>query len=185
MITYNEIFDDIVNAGEKIYRDYRNHTYVNCWHMNEFESDAMWKIYLKSDEGIAIQSTYNRLINSFDPLDDKIINVGIVSYIDYSKQSMPFDGFSPFIYKRVSYSFENELRALLQYRSSENNAHKFIDNETLLGLPIKVNLNMLIENIFVSPYSPKWIYSSIVNLLDRLNLQYPIKRSSMLDKSLI
>jgi hypothetical protein len=29
--------------------------------MNDNESDAMWKIYLKSTEGVAIQSTVSRL----------------------------------------------------------------------------------------------------------------------------
>src|SRR5687767_6342526 len=27
---------------------------VNCWHQNDYESAAMWKLYLKSNEGIAI-----------------------------------------------------------------------------------------------------------------------------------
>ena len=31
--------------------------YVNCWHINSCESAAIWKLYLKSDEGLAIQST--------------------------------------------------------------------------------------------------------------------------------
>ena len=35
--------------------------FVNCWHMNDFESAAMWRLYLKSNEGIAIQSTFRRL----------------------------------------------------------------------------------------------------------------------------
>jgi hypothetical protein len=31
--------------------------YVNCWHMNEGESAAMWKLYLSAREGVAVQST--------------------------------------------------------------------------------------------------------------------------------
>ena len=42
---------------------------INCWHMNDFESEAMWKLYLKSNEGIAIQSTYQRLIDSLSNTD--------------------------------------------------------------------------------------------------------------------
>ena len=39
----------------------RDCTAVNCWHINEHESAAMWDLYLKSNEGIAIQSTYQKL----------------------------------------------------------------------------------------------------------------------------
>jgi len=42
----------------------REFTAVNCWHMNKYESAAMWKLYLKSDEGIAIKSTFRRLRDS-------------------------------------------------------------------------------------------------------------------------
>jgi hypothetical protein len=42
----------------------RRLTYVNCWHISSHQSAAMWKIYLKSDEGIAIQSTVGHLIES-------------------------------------------------------------------------------------------------------------------------
>ena len=37
-------------------------TFINCWHENDFESEAMWKLYTKNmSEGIAIQTTYHRL----------------------------------------------------------------------------------------------------------------------------
>lgn len=31
--------------------------FVNCWHMNNHESDAMWKLYGLAPDGIAIQTT--------------------------------------------------------------------------------------------------------------------------------
>src|SRR5271166_1021508 len=30
---------------------------VSCWHKSEYESEAMWKLYSKLDQGIAIEST--------------------------------------------------------------------------------------------------------------------------------
>jgi len=65
------------------YEQIRRLTCVNCWHVNEHESEAMWKLYLKSDEGIAIRSTHSRLIQSFDDSKDVAICVGMVQYIDY------------------------------------------------------------------------------------------------------
>ena len=42
-------------------------TKISCWHMNENESSAMWKLYLRDGKGIAIQSTIGRLQLSFMP----------------------------------------------------------------------------------------------------------------------
>ena len=42
----------------------REVTFVNCWHAQAHESAAMWSQYLKSQDGIAIQSTYKKLIDS-------------------------------------------------------------------------------------------------------------------------
>jgi hypothetical protein len=42
-------------------RDSRRQMYVNCWHMNPIESDAMWNCYTSNDrtsEGIAIRTTF-------------------------------------------------------------------------------------------------------------------------------
>src|SRR6202453_3018159 len=40
---------------------------VNCWHINESESDAMWRLYGLSPEGIAIKSTIDRVASCLDP----------------------------------------------------------------------------------------------------------------------
>jgi hypothetical protein len=87
---------------------------ITCWHVNEYESAAMWDLYLKTGEGIAIQSTYQRLYNCLHN-SAEAIRLGLVRYIDYDK-----DGFlnagnmvEAFIHKRKSYSHENELRAAI------------------------------------------------------------------------
>lgn len=45
---------------------FKHLNFFNCWHMNDGESDAMWKIYVRGSEGVAIQSTVGRLIASFN-----------------------------------------------------------------------------------------------------------------------
>jgi len=44
----------------------RRYVFVNPWHKNEFESAAMWKLYLKSEEGVAIRTTVERLKHAFE-----------------------------------------------------------------------------------------------------------------------
>lgn len=60
----------------------REVTFVNSWHCQEYESAAMWSLYLKTQEGIAIQSTYKRLVDSLAQYTDFGVKIGMVNYID-------------------------------------------------------------------------------------------------------
>lgn len=45
----------------------RNHTFISCWHSNEYESEAMWKLYSKdTSNAVAIQTTGKRLYLALD-----------------------------------------------------------------------------------------------------------------------
>jgi hypothetical protein len=54
-------FYTISEASTPLFEQWRRFVAINSWHMNDYESAAMWKLYLKSDEGVAIRSTYQRL----------------------------------------------------------------------------------------------------------------------------
>ena len=41
------------NLG-KIFKSFRGVIGISCWHINQSESDAMWKLYLEKNEGIAV-----------------------------------------------------------------------------------------------------------------------------------
>jgi len=84
----DELPDRVYKQGQSG-KDIRKNTLINSWHMNEQESAAMWQLYLKSDEGVAIQSTYRRLTESFHATKEDVF-VGIVKYIDYNRDMMPF-----------------------------------------------------------------------------------------------
>ena len=76
---YNRLVLDLAKNGLRSF-------YVNWWQINSGESDAMWKLYLKSDEGLAIQATISRLIESANKSGEKIL-IGKVHYIDYNNAS--------------------------------------------------------------------------------------------------
>ena len=61
--------------------------FVSCWHWNEFESDAMWKIYAQLSAGVAIKTDFASLSGSFT--DDQPIYIGRVRYIDYGVDLVP------------------------------------------------------------------------------------------------
>jgi hypothetical protein len=131
----------------------RNCTFVNSWHMSEFESAAMWKLYLKTDEGIAIQSTYSRLAICLSASKIKVY-LGMVRYVNYSSE-YPFNVASfPFICKRKSFEHEKELRAIIMKHPTD-----YVPNTSVRipnGIEIPVILDSLIEEVYVSPTAEKW-----------------------------
>ncbi|MGS0534385.1 hypothetical protein ACU80C_31965 (plasmid) [Bacillus mycoides] len=58
---------------------------MNCWNLNEYEPAAMWNLYLKSSEGVAIQTTFDKIKKSLEACEEGII-VGKVDYIDHIKE---------------------------------------------------------------------------------------------------
>jgi hypothetical protein len=77
-----ETFRNIVGSHRQ-FREFakmqREITFVNSWYCNEHESAAMWSQYLRTQEGIAIQSTYERLCRSLAGYEDFQIHVGMVN----------------------------------------------------------------------------------------------------------
>jgi len=155
----------------------RRWTYLNCWHINEHESAAMWKLYSSSKESIAIQSTYQKL---FDCLPEKAFFVGKVTYVDYDKEWIPEGNtFCPFVYKRKSFEHEHELRALHQ-----NLPHKGKDivlglENKEFGINVSVNLNQLIENVFIAPNTAEWFNRLVTGVLKQYGFAFEVKQSKL------
>jgi len=75
----------------RLQRDIFKHlNFFNCWHMNDSESDAMWKLYIKGSEGVAIQSNVRCVISSFASCPDTIY-MGKVRYVDHATLATPAD----------------------------------------------------------------------------------------------
>lgn len=164
--------DESFSESSKKSREYFG---VNCWHMNDYESAAMWKLYLKSNEGIAIQSSYKRLNKVLKKSRNQFF-IGTVNYIDYEKDDVKFENsFLPFVHKRKSFSHENELRAIIPIQAPKNVK---IDLQNG-GCKIKVDLNELIENVFVSPDSPKWFLELVTDTSRKFGFNFNIINSNL------
>ncbi|SFX44206.1 DUF2971 domain-containing protein [Azotobacter vinelandii] len=86
--------------------------FINCWHMNDHESAAMWDIYSKRNEGIAIVSCEERLEGALENCSLDIYG-GKVIYGNYSSEKFVIDensAFTPIIHKRMSFEYEKEFR---------------------------------------------------------------------------
>ena len=143
----------------------RKHTFISCWHCNQYESEAMWKLYSTNvKNAVAIQTTYQQLYEALDRSPK--ITIGKVKYIDYSTQFSPING--AYWYKRKSFEYEQEVRAIIQ---SENIHDR--------GIEKKVDLEKLISAIYISPYAPQWFEDVVVDIVDKYELRKPVYHSDM------
>lgn len=166
-------------------REYSKEIFVSCWHINQFESAAMWKLYLKSNDGIAIQSTYGKLRTLIDKYDKFPVYSGKVKYIDYEKVGLPYFSHHflyPFMHKRVSFSYENELRVLIctsePWGRIDRNSHP---ND--VGLRVPIDLNELIDRIFVAPGTQEWLADLIRAVLQKYGVEREVITSDLASDS--
>jgi hypothetical protein len=87
----------------KFYKIHREKVAIS-WHINEYESFAMWQIFTQNSEGLAIQSTIGRLQNALAPENNYKQYIGEVNYIDYKKEYIPFDDMFSLFYSNEKLS---------------------------------------------------------------------------------
>ncbi len=163
-----------------IHKFARYHMFINSWHMNEFESAAMWKLYLKSDEGIAIQSTLGDLKKSLDKSEIEV-TIGKVEYIDYtrdliSEKSLVY----PFVHKRKSFEHEKEIRVLkwIMPQKVEGKMDLSIPNPNF-GIDIEIDIHVLINKVYVSPTAPPWFFELTKSVMNKYEVEKEVIMSDM------
>jgi hypothetical protein len=160
------------------YKSHRERVAISSWHINEYESFAMWQIFTQNSEGLAIQSTIGRLQNALQPETNFDQHIGEVNYIDYKKEYIPFDDmFFPFLFKRKSFQYEREVRIITDI--AENN---ITINE---GLKINIDINQLIEKIYIHPKSENWYKNLVIQLVKQLGFDFTIEKSDLESEILI
>lgn len=158
--------------------EYRKYVYVNCWHMSEHESAALWRLYLQSNEGVAILSTRDRLGSSFIDSEQKLWTVP-VQYIDYYKDDPPVPTrIAPFRYKRKSFEHEKELRAMV-FADIEDDTGKRLQPPSELGIRVHIHLATLIQAVCVAPTAPDWVLELIKRVTIKYGVDVPVIRSSL------
>jgi hypothetical protein len=160
----------------------RRATYVSCWHANEHESEAMWKLYSHSNEGIAIRSDLARLRRGL-PGEDIGIEIEPVIYIDYRDPRRRMDLERTHFYKRKAFEHERELRA--SFRDPELFARVARGDEEVEipgGRWVPVELESVVLGVYVSPASEEWIADLLSSLIRRYGFRMEVHRSRLLEE---
>ena len=154
------------------YKSHREKVVISSWHINEYESFAMWQIFTKNNEGLAIQSTIGRLKEALQPERAIEQYIGNVNYIDYKKEYIPFDDlFFPFLFKRKSFQYEREVRII-----SDTSDTAITIND---GIKINVDISQLIDKIYIHPKSENWYKNLVIELVSKLGFDIAIEKSDL------
>jgi hypothetical protein len=167
----------------------RTKTFLNCWHVNEHESVAMWKLYAETNGSIALQSTTARLFASLIEYNQKVyqqFRLGLVNYIDFENDTINTGyALSRFFFKRKSFQHESELRIVsqlsdqfkLQFEEHTNLVKA--DSNDIIGIELKMDLTSLIESIYVSPLAPRWFVDVVENLISTYGYSFRTNHSKI------
>jgi hypothetical protein len=168
--------EEIEREASRLLRDFEalgerelRRMYVSCWHENEAESEALWRLYCPPPSaGIAIHSDCSSLNLSLG--NNPEIEVGRVQYIDFRKQ---FSGtYDRIFWKRKSLNHEAEVRAVIQRVQPSDEA----------GILVPVDLSKLIKAVVVSPFAPTWFRPALEEVLTKFELRAPVIASDLTAK---
>jgi len=170
----NTRIEHVKNYKGFIENKLRKKILIVSWNANKTESFAMWKMYAKDKLGIAIKSNFERLKKTFNSCEESIY-IGEVRYYDDEKPSYRTGNtFYTFLTKHNYYLFETEVRCITVIDIND-------DYSTFKN--IKVDLNELIDEIYISPFASETGLIEIIEFLKQKNkLNFKITVSGVNDK---
>ena len=163
-------------------------SYINCWHINNNESDAMWKIYGPTGENVAIKSTVGALKKSLK--DGTPVCIG---RIDYEEGEIPGDNlYWPVVFKRKPFQHEEELRLCISSPGSDNppNLTQLKKELVLLGVKdpsdmkllkgigpkgilVRVDMSQLLKEVLICPSAKQYLLEAVGYILKSKG--YPLR----------
>ncbi len=172
--------------SKKIFKEFDrillNDTFVSCWYLSDVESAALWKLFPKSDEGIAIKSNIGKLVQSIETRNSEqnTIYLGSVTYghekVAARKTNNPksFSGSDALFTKRQCFEHEKELRLVMHANDIKT---PVLSNG--INLKIEVDLELMISEIIISPEAPSWIEDLVKRVTKKYGFSFEIRQSTL------
>lgn len=177
-----EQINELKTLPRTIFQKLTKSVAVNCWHNNNVESEAMWKLYSDGGKGIAIETTTKLLFETIknSSAEEKII-IGAVKYLDFSDRQLKLidcysDGHIIPLVKRKSFSHEQEVRAFItqKLKTSEIKTHQPSHKK------ISIKPENLIKKIHISPFAKEPFITAVIAISKKYGLPEDIVKPSRL-----
>lgn len=172
-----EVPTNVVSGLTRLYELQRQASYVNCWHINDFESSVMWDAYSNSNGGLVIKSTVGSLKDSI--VDDKEI---YISKVHYNREDIGLQNIMHALtHKKNEFQDERELRVLYLDDNAFNPdiiSQEYVDKLEIFQ-KIAVNTDRLISKVYFHPLTPDWVAASIKAVVAQYGSKFVPEKSSL------
>ena len=190
-----ELHEQLDTVNNRNVEDGRELTVVNCWFMNDIESEKMWNDYVGTAEGVAIKST-TRLLSQNVFCDSRHSQIGKVKYVDLDAHTMSHyeanQAQERAFLKRLEFQHESEVRIVtLNLRtpmcvSMEGEPLKpaelhgaGMNNFSNEGLYIRADLQRLVSEIVLAPGASKWFELLVKKIVRDSRAGWEVERSKL------
>lgn len=146
-----------MQRSERIIKAWRRQTFVCCWSASEHESHALWRIYCRGVEGVAVQTTLGRLRESVGGLP-----VYRVTYeIPGSRRQTPT---LPDLVakKRPAFAYEREVRVVLSVDGKDGSETE----QEVLGRGLEWDPERNLEQIRIHPEADNSFRETVAGLVE-------------------
>ncbi|HEY8889008.1 MAG TPA: hypothetical protein VIM70_01950 [Clostridium sp.] len=165
--------------------------FINCWHINDCESVAMWDSFTNSKTGIAIKTTVGKLkrtINNRPTNSNYDFKYGKVNYVELNSYK---GDINPLLRKTKYFIHEQELRVYFKYiKEWVQETNKIIIDENIvpdtimnINNPDRINVDVtiseLVDELIISPKSEEWLIDLITKLLEDYHISINPKQSDI------
>lgn len=151
--------------------------YANCWHANDDESDAMWKLYVTANNGIAIRTTCRRLREALKETPTNLSLYKVV-YADHTEK--PTHGGSMIracLTKRRPFTHEREVRLMWWPERATDREPK---EECIgVGFYVACDLDKLMERVYVAPTSDQWFSDTVKDIIRKYGIVTAVVASAL------
>ena len=179
---WKEISEEQVQESMAHWRNQRKFILINCWHESSHESAAMWRLYARETDGIAVKTDFSSFKRSMNCSED--IFIGKVEYVDYKEALIPeYNLFSSYLHKRQDFKHEQEVRAITTTWPKTIDEVNQPPDICDVGRNHEVDLSLLIKEVIVAPYADDWFLELVRSVaVNRYGLNVTIVRSDLASK---
>jgi hypothetical protein len=148
----------MMEQAKQAIRQLRKRTFVNCWTASKHESHALWRIYCPSPEGVAIQTTLDRLKKSI------ALPVREVVYGTHGTDGTLPDIAQLVTQKRPMFAYEQEVRIVLVKDFTDPKNPERITS----GVDVEWDPEKHLEQVWVHPDAPFWFMETVTETVRQL-----------------
>lgn len=157
----------------------RHTAYIQCWRMGA-ESMAMWDLYGKTPDSVAVTTTVGRLRHQLSR-DARSVYMAEVEYADWGARHVLRGSFDLILRKIKGYEHESEMRLI--YWNVAGIVPDGVYRSDLIpkGLTFSFDPTEMLDAIWIGPRGGARTQSKVEALLARHALDVPIRRSSKMN----